>query len=207
MVAPGAAVPAPRRWDFIFDDNPKYTDPRWVYLVGGTDEYRNGQVLVEVPVDGARERLRSAGWRVAGSVAYRDGWRVEIQESGLAVTRRTPGAVLPLTTVGLLLGGLAGWLCVAWAYRRGRRNRPAWRAVAIVLTGAGLFALFPATTWSAIALVQSYREPHDPVPGWIGYVVLLFRPLAYLSGLALLGAVAAVAAPRSHHRRTATRRI
>jgi len=179
------AGPVSNRWDFIFDDNPKYTDPRWVYLVGGTDEYRYGEVFVEAPVDGAADRLRAAGWRV------------ESRDGGLALTRTTPGAVLPLTTVGLVLGGLAGWLAAAWGYRRQRRAGPVWRAVAIVLAGAGLLALLPATAWSAIGIVQSFRQPHDPVPGWIGYVFILFRPLAYLGILALLGAVMA-ARPGRH---------
>jgi hypothetical protein len=98
--------------------------------------------------------------------------------------------------VGLVLGGLAGWLAAAWGYRRSRRTGQVWRAVALVLTGAGLLALFPATVWSAIGIAQSYRQPNDPVPGWIGYVFILFRPLAYLGVLALLGAAAALAGRR-----------
>ncbi len=210
---PGAAVPAPTRWDFVFGDNPKYTDPPWVYLLGGTDEYQTGQVFLEVrdpalgarpAVDEAAARMRAAGWRVVAvpadswpsAVAYRDGWRVELDGAGgespglrIALTRTTPGAVRLLTLAGLVLGGFAGWLTVAWAYRRGRRAGPMRRAATIVLCGAGLVALLPATGLSAVALVASLAPAPDPVPGWIGYVFLLARPLAYLGGLALLGAL------------------
>ncbi len=58
-----------------------------------------------------------------------------------------------------------------------------------MLCGAGLVALLPATGLSAVALVASLAPAPDPVPGWIGYVFLLARPLAYLGGLALLGAL------------------
>src|SRR2546423_14290547 len=148
------AGPVSNRWDFIFDDNPKYTDPRWVYLVGGTDEYRYGEVFVEAPVDGAADRLRAAGWRV------------ESRDGGLALTRTTPGAVLPLATVGLVLGGPTGWLVAAWGYRRQRRAGPVWRAGAIAPPPARPFALVPPAGGGAVGDVGSVPPPpdHGPAP-------------------------------------------
>src|SRR2546423_2333636 len=141
------AGPVSNRWDFIFDDNPKYTDPRWVYLVGGTDEYRYGEVFVEAPVDGAADRLRAAGWRV------------ESRDGGLALTRTTPGAVLPLTTVGLVLGGLAGWLAAAWGYRRQRRAGPVWRAVGVAPARGALRAPRPPPARSPSASSPGFPPP------------------------------------------------
>jgi hypothetical protein len=227
---PGTSV-EPQRWDFIFDDNPEYTDPRWVYLVGGTDEYRAGKVFFQITypndrpaqrmVDGAEQRMRAAGWRPAGtnlsgccpeSAVYRDGELVEVFSEGyldeshyglqVAVSRTTPTPVLPLTTAGLLAGGVAGWLMAAWVFRRVQESTPARRAFTVVVVGVGLLALFPATALSALALVASYFSPHHPAePAWLGYTFMLFRPLAYLGAAAVAGGLLIVAASGAGHRR------
>ncbi len=104
VLRPGAAV-EPRRWDFLFDDDPGYTDPRWAYWLGGTDTYRHGQVFVDYPfpegtpddavaveVAGAGQRMRAAGWQVtdpgdpataAPASGYRQGWRMDIRATFL----------------------------------------------------------------------------------------------------------------------------
>jgi hypothetical protein len=227
---PGTSV-EPQRWDFIFDNNPKYTDPRWMYLVGGTDEYRAGKVFFQLTypndrparelVDGAEQRMRGAGWRPAGtdssgccpeSTVYRDGWLVEVFSEGyldeshyglqVAVSRTTPAAVLPLTTAGLLAGGVAGWLLAAWVFRRLHRGIPTRRGVTVVVAGVGLLALFPATALSALALVASYFSPYHPAePAWLGYTFMLFRPLAYLGAAAVVGGLLITAVPGPRRRR------
>ncbi|WP_143025321.1 hypothetical protein [Micromonospora sp. WMMB235] len=227
---PGTSA-EPQRWDFIYDDNPEYTDPRWVYLIGGTDEYRAGKVFFQFTypndrpvrhlVDGAEQRMRAAGWRPAimnlsgccpESAVYRDGWLVEVFSEGaldgshnglqVAVSRTTPAAVLPLTTAGLLAGAAAGWLMAAWAFRRIQAATPTRRALTVVVAGVGLLALFPATALSALALVASYFAPHHPAePAWIGYTFMLFRPLAYLGAAAVVGGLLITAVPGHRHRR------
>lgn len=230
---PPAAPARPQRWDFLFGDDPYYTDPQWMYWVSGTDAYRHGQVFFDVTypadapdeavardVEGARQRMRAAGWALtatrnsltgAPSAAYRDGWRVEILTTyglgdstrvlRIAVTRDTPVAVLPLATVGLLVGGFAGWLVAAAAGRRSRHNGPVWRASAIVLCGGGVLALLPATAMSAVALVLGYLYPHDVVPLWAGYAFVFFRPLAWLGAITTGGAWLATAVPGSRRPR------
>ncbi|MEV0153931.1 hypothetical protein AB0H57_09355 [Micromonospora sp. NPDC050686] len=230
---PPEASAQPQRWDFLFDDNPRFTDPRWLYLVGGTDEYRAGRVFFQFTyghdrpaaqlVRDADERMRAAGWRPATSdtagccpatTLYRDGWLVDVLSEGyldeshhglqIAVSRAAPAAVLPLTTAGLLAGGLAGWLVAAWMFRRARASTPARRIVTSVVVGTGLFALLPATALSAVAVVVSYLGPdHAAAPGWAGYTFILFRPLAYLGAAAAVGGLLITAMPHSAGRRPA----
>ncbi|MFI2651673.1 hypothetical protein [Micromonospora fulviviridis] len=227
---PGTAA-EPQRWDFIFDNNPEYTDPRWVYLIGGTDEYRAGKVFFQFTypndrpvrqlVDGAEQRMRAAGWRPAGmdlsgccpeSAVYQDGWLVEVFSEGyldeshyglqVAVSRTTPATVLPLTTAGLLAGAVAGWLMAAWVFRRVQEGTPTRRAFTVVVAGVGLLALFPATALSALALVASYFAPYHPAdPAWLGYTFMLFRPLAYLGAAAVVGGLMITAVPGPRRRR------
>lgn len=233
---PSGATAQPQRWDFLFDDDPGYTDPRWAYWLAGTDAYEHGQVFFDVPyaadvssgavardVEEARQRLRAAGWRLTATrnpatgarpAAYRDGWRVEmyptysrgdsVQVLRIAVTRDAPGAVLPLTTVGLLVGGIAGWLLVAWAYRRGRETGPLRRAAAMLLFGGGVLALFPATAMSAAALACSYLFPHDLIPAWSGYAFVFFRALAWLGAIGIGAAYLVSAAPANRQREPVT---
>lgn len=106
----GVDLPAAQRWDFTFADNPRYTDPGWVYQVGGTDEYENGRVFFDIAmpdpqcvrlcpdspvvsqtVRDAESRMRAAGWRTlysdggdcCPSVALRrDGWVAVIGSNG-----------------------------------------------------------------------------------------------------------------------------
>ncbi|MFE9207319.1 hypothetical protein [Micromonospora sp. NPDC007230] len=221
----------PQRWDFIFDNNPEYTDPRWVYLIGGTDEYRAGKVFFQFTypsdgpvrqlVDGAEQRMRAAGWRPAGmdlsgccpeSAVYRDGWLVDVFSEGyldeshyglqVAVSRTTPADVLPLTTAGLLAGAVAGWLMAAWVFRRVQEGTSTRRALTVVVAGVGLLALFPATALSALTLVASYFAPHHPAePAWLGYTFMLFRPLAYLGAAAIVGGLLITAVPGHRLRR------
>ncbi|WP_091640590.1 hypothetical protein [Micromonospora pallida] len=213
---PGASA-QPQRWDFIFDDNPEYTDPRWAYLVGGTDEYPAGKVFFQFtyPYDkppqqvvaGADKQLRAAGWQPADrqmsgccpeTALHRNGWLVEVFSEGhldeshyglqIAVARTTPAAVLPLTTAGLLAGGLAGWLVAAWAFRHIQESSPARRALVVAVFGAGLLALLPATALSTLTLTASYFTSHHPTePAWVGYTFIFFRPLAYLGAAAIVG--------------------
>jgi hypothetical protein len=211
---PAGASPAPQRWDFVFDDDPAFTN-RWEYWIGGTDEYRHGKVFVDVPatgqaqVDAARAGLAGAGWRVADEsdlVAYRDGWRAEVgpdfqmgreeMQLRFAITRTTPAATLPLALAGLLLGGLAGWLGIAGAARRVARATPERRAAAVALTVGALLTLLPATALSGMALAGAVVQGADPVPVWIGYAFLFFRGFAWLGVLLLLAAVIVVATGR-----------
>lgn len=228
---PGATA-EPRRWDFVFDDNPKYTDPRWVYLVGGTDEYERGKVFftftypsstpARAVVDGARQRMRAAGWQPgptdpSGCCPYaalrRAGWLVEIADEGyvdeshheleVAVTRATPDAVPLWSGAGLLLGAVAGWPVMVWAIRRTRTSGPVRRAVATVLSGVAALALLPATAMSAAALVGGFLPVPGPedAPAWVGYTFILFRPLAYLGTLIAVGVLLLIAVPRAGDRR------
>jgi len=218
--------PQPQRWDFLFDDDPAYSDPRWAYWVGGTDAHEHGQVFFDFAypsdtpeqtitddVERARHRMQAAGWRVTGAstTAYRQGWRVEIRSTSaglgdatrvvrVAVTRDTPAAVLPLSTAGTVLGGAVGWLLVASGCRR-RAGRPWRRVAAIVGFAGGIAALLPATAMSAAALVSSYRYPHDVIPAWAGYSFVFFRTLAWLAVLAFAGAALMTARPRGAHPR------
>ncbi len=155
---PAGAAPVAQRWDWVFDNTPKYTaDARWVYWVTGTDEYEHGQVFFDVPhrddarsgaavVGEAERRMRAAGWSVVSrqddpdrpsSVVARGGWRAEIAITSpiyrddrvmrVAITRAVPGAVVPLTTFGLLAGALLGWLLAGGLTGRSRpgdRGRP-----------------------------------------------------------------------------------
>ncbi|MFI7650924.1 hypothetical protein ACIBTZ_33380 [Micromonospora sp. NPDC049460] len=224
-VLPPEAAAQPQRWDFIFDNNPEYSDPRWTYVVGGTDEYRAGKVFFQFTyphnkppqqvVAAADERMRAAGWLPAAkqtsgccpeTALHRDGWLVEVFSEGyldeshyglqIAVARTTPAVVLPLTTAGLLAGGLAGWLLAAWVFRRFHESTPARRTLTVVVCGAGLLALFPATALSAVLLVASYFTPEHPAePAWVGYTFILFRPLAYLGAAALVGGLPVTALP------------
>lgn len=226
---PGTSA-QPQRWDFIFDNNPEYTDPRWTYMVGGTDEYRSGKVFFQFTypndrptrqmVKGADQRMRAAGWQPAArdlsgccpeAAVYRDGWLVEVYSEGyldeshyglqVALSRTTPGAVLPLTTAGLLAGGVAGWLVAAWVFRRVQELDPTRRAFTVVSLGVGLLALFPATALSAVILVVSYFAAHLPAePAWLGYTFMLFRPLAYLGTAAIVGALLITAVPSAGDR-------
>jgi hypothetical protein len=230
----GSPVP-PQRWDFVFDDNPNYLDPRWAYWLGGTDAYEHGQVFFDLAypsdtpdqaiaddVERARQRMRAAGWRLTAATknpvtggqpaAYRRGWRVEIyptsaglgdstQVMRVAVTRDAPAAVLPLTTVGLVVGGLVGWLLMAWTCRRGRAIGPWRRVVAVVGFACGVIALLPATVMSAIAIASSYLFPHDLVPAWAGYTFVFFRALAWLAAIAFAGAQLVTAVPSQRHLR------
>ena len=219
---PGASA-QPQRWDFIFDDNPQYTDPRWIYLVGGTDDYQAGKVFFQFAypndqraqqvVAGVDEEMRTAGWQPVAkqmsgccpeTALHRDGWLVEAFSEGyldeshyglqIAVSRTTPAAVLPLTTAGLLAGGLAGWLIAAWVFRRIRGFSATRRAVTGLVFGAGLLAILPATALSALALIASYLAPdHPAAPAWLGYTFILFRPLAYLGAAAVVGCLPIVA--------------
>jgi hypothetical protein len=213
---PAGTPAAPRRWDFTFDDHPEYTDPAWSYWLLGTDVYESGQVFFDRPYpDGAeasaraeaarvRARLDAAGWRLSGAAAHRDGHRIEVAVTyGLgsatpllrvSVMRDRPAAVLPLTAVGLLLGGLFGWLAVAAAWRRGRRQAESWRVLPTALFGAATLTAVPATAASAIAVVMSTR-PDDVTPAWIGYAFIGARPLAWVS-LLVLGAAWLMTFPR-----------
>jgi hypothetical protein len=59
---------------------------------------------------------------------HRDGLLVEVFSDGdlddsrygfqIAVSRATPSPVLPMTTTGLIVGALVGWLLAAWTFRR-----------------------------------------------------------------------------------------
>ena len=92
---------APQRWDFLFDDSPEFTDPGWMYLIGGTDDYEQGQVYFEFTlpastgphtvVDQSRRRLIEDGWRpetthLSGwwpwATLHRDGWLVLVESDG-----------------------------------------------------------------------------------------------------------------------------
>ena len=216
----GASVHA-SRWDFLFADSPKYTDPDWVYLLGGTDEYEAGRVHVaatypraENAADAARTRLAAQGWRLGPAtggaypetVAYRDGLRIKLftmtdTHDGLVVvlTRTAPSGVLPLTTLGLLAGALGGWLLAAWAFRRAAGASPTRRAGGGLLVIGGVIALFPATAYSLVAIVAGYVTAPEPVPVWIGYVFMVARPLAGLGAAALLAALLTASTGRRPH--------
>jgi hypothetical protein len=212
---PATVTPVSNREDVIFDDSPQFTDPRWVYLVGGTDNYHVGKVWYEFAepsggddravVDRMRAALAADGWRLGPThqwapgvetVAYRGPYRMEITTADvdtagdmrLTITRTVPGAVLPATTVGIGIGALAGWLFAAWAARTLRRGRGLLAAFAVVGFSLGVFGVLPATVMSAAGLVAGYQTPHDPVPVWGGYVFIFVRPLAYLGWLAIAGA-------------------
>ncbi|WP_229401694.1 hypothetical protein [Micromonospora okii] len=226
---PGASA-QPQRWDFTFDQNPEYLDPRWFYLLAGTDEYRTGEVFFQIEysneqprqemVRAAGKRLRAAGWRLDHSdlrgccpevTATKREWLIEVFSEGdldasrhglhVALTRTAPASVLPLTTLGLVVGGLLGWLLAAGALRRAYRLHPTRRAVFASLCGGGLLAVLPATLLSGLAILGTYLDPAAPTPGWLGYTVLGFRPLAYLGGSAVaVGLLLAAASTRGHRR-------
>jgi hypothetical protein len=197
----------PQRWDFVYDDYPFYTDPPWSFWLLGTDEYEAGRVYfdvqypsgaeaaVQADVASARQRLRDAGWRLSANAAHSDGHRIEIiatygmGESAplvrVSVMRDRPAAVLPLTTAGLIVGALTGWLLAAAAWRRGLSLTPWRRAATILLYGAGVLAILPATTMSAAAVAFTYLHADEVVPAWAGYTFIGLRALAW-AGLSLL---------------------
>jgi hypothetical protein len=208
-VLPPGAPPQARRWDFLFDDRPGYSDPRWAYWIGGTDAHEHGQVFFDlpgsaVPAADAQRALRASGWDVTSADpvrAHRGRWGIEVSTEypmgdpvavrRISVYRDIPALVRPLTAVGLGTGALAGWLLVAWA---GRRRRPGQVLPGLAVTG-GLAALVPATLLSAAAIAAGFASPHEPIPGWAGYAFIFARGLALLGGISLLVAAAAVAWP------------
>jgi hypothetical protein len=192
---PPGAAPDLTRWDFVFDDNPDYTDPRWTYWLAGTDVYEYGRVFVDLPPAAAvRPVTAPPGLRVEATTTYRLGAPDPVLR--IAIVRATPAAVLPLTVLGLLAGAVAGWLAVAWARRRGAGHRPLRQAFAALLFGGGLLALLPATVMSAAALVIGVSHPADPVPGWAGYTFVFARAAAWLGALSLAAALVTVASGR-----------
>ncbi|WP_320065000.1 hypothetical protein [Micromonospora sp. RTGN7] len=227
---PPGALAQPQRWDFTFDQNPEYLDPRWFYLIGGTDEYRSGKVFFQFTysddqprqgmVKAAGERLRAAGWHLHNSdlrgccpevAATKRGWLIEVFSEGdleasryglqVALTRTTPASVLPLTAGGLVVGGLLGWLLTAGAFRRAYRLQPARRTVVVLLCSGGLLAVLPATLLSGVAILAAYLDSASPTPGWLGYTFLGLRPLAYLGGTAVaVGLLLAAASARGCQR-------
>jgi hypothetical protein len=214
-VLPAGPPVTVQRWDFLFDDEPGTTDPRWAYWIGGTDTHEAGQVFADlpeasVPIPVARRALAAAGWRAdhvtAGSVtAHRAGWVIEVASTfprgdvqavrRISVRPDRPAAVAPLTTAGLVLGALAGWLLAAWAQRRWPVLGPLRQGVVAVGSLGGLCALLPATMLSAAAITAGYLSAHGTIPGWAGYAFVFARALAWLSAAALLGAALAAGAP------------
>jgi hypothetical protein len=163
-----------------------------------------------------RDRLQAANWSTSdttsaccrqfgdfpGFVAYRDGLRGEVTLLAqptdfkpdelmmyVALTRTTPGLVPALTVMGAVIGGLVGWLMIAWASRRARESTPGRQAAAIVMFVLTVVALLPATTVSAGAIIDVFRYLHDPVPGWIGYTLLGARALSWAGLLAASAAL------------------
>ncbi|MEU5725393.1 hypothetical protein [Micromonospora sp. NPDC047738] len=226
---PGAPV-EPQRWDFTFDQNPEYLDPRWFYLLGGTDEYRAGKVFFQFTysddqprrdmVEAAGRRMQEAGWKLRSSdlsgccpevAAIKEGWLVEIFSEGdldeshyglqVALTRTTPADALSLTGVGLVVGGPAGWLLAAYVFQRAHRLHPGRRKVVALLCGGGLLAVLPATLLSGAAILTAYLDPTGPTPGWLGYTFFGLRPLAYLGGIAVVLGLLLAAVPRAVRRR------
>ncbi|MDQ1646703.1 MAG: hypothetical protein QOJ50_2887 [Cryptosporangiaceae bacterium] len=205
------------RWDFLFDDRPGMTDPRWAYWIGGTDTYESGQVFADLPeaslpVGQARRALAAAGWHTddvtPGSVlGHRNGWTIEVASTfplgedqavrRISVRPDRPAAVAPLTTAGLLVGELAVWLLAAWTQRRWALAGPIRQGLVAVGTLGGICALLPATILSAAAITAGFQHPHEAIPGWAGYAYVFARALAWLGAAALLTAALALATLRS----------
>lgn len=206
---PPATSAQPQRFDVLFDTEPGAANS---WLVGSLD-YTNGSVAFDVAgvtddaIAQTLTRLRAAGWQPTGAredysrlplAYYRDGWRIAFQIrigpgehrsiTQVALTRDTPFAAKALTTVGLPVGALIGWLLVAAAWRRTRATGPGWLAAVIVTYGIGMLAHFPAALINAYAIVQTYRHPHELYPPWIGYTVTYVRTLAWLAVLLLVSA-------------------
>ncbi|HEX5995301.1 MAG TPA: hypothetical protein VFY84_09195 [Jiangellales bacterium] len=183
-LAPGASA-QPQRWDFVFDENPKYTDPRWVFLVAGTDEYRAGKVFYQFgyPHDSspkdvvtrAEQRMLAAGWQSAGRLSrdlsgccpsaavHRDSWFVEIFSEGY----------LDDSHYGLQVAVL--------------RTPP---ALVLPLTTAGLLAGalggWLLAAW-AIRRLRTSRPAHRAVMVLTGAGAAALIPATGLSALALVG--------------------
>ncbi|MCW2502385.1 MAG: hypothetical protein JWO79_669 [Actinomycetia bacterium] len=226
-VLPAGSPVALHRWDFLFDDRPGMTDPRWAYWIGGTDTHESGQVFAELPearlpIGQARRALAAAGWHTdhvtAGSVmAHRNGWTVEVASTfplgqhqavrRISVRPDRPAAVAPLTTAGLILGALTGWLLAAWTQRRWPVAGPIRQGLVVVGSLGGIGALLPATVLSAAAIAAGFQHPHEAIAGWAGYAYVFARALAWLGAAVLLTAALAVATVRSGAAFPTTRRV
>ncbi|WP_163510537.1 hypothetical protein [Fodinicola acaciae] len=178
----------------------------------------------------ARDRLAAAGWQVSGVIPQQEGTMPEARflasKDGLTLTysvqpdttppgpqvsleRAEPWPVWPLTALGILLGGLAGWLFAGWVSRRTQTR--GWFIQALTLSTA---AVSIALTLLFVAIIVSsqltmWTDPATWTPAfrpfalWTLFMVFPFR-LPLLIDLAAILATAALAAlPHRSRRRTA----
>lgn len=137
-------------------------------------------------LDGVRDRLIAAGWRVSGYVesddAYEGGFTATRDGRVLSVSaivdsvrgyrydlsagldRLTPWWITVLTFAGLLLGALGGWLVTGWVSRRTERAGWVVRSLTREPVTIALVLLVPQALIGFLELGIELGRPGDP-PG------------------------------------------
>ncbi|WP_157018034.1 hypothetical protein [Cryptosporangium arvum] len=184
LVSPGDPAPFTRA-DPVRDD---VADTGTVITVA---EYGSAAPAPGRSLDGIRDRLKAAGWRIVGEssetyegsteanvVATRGHLRIFVIDSfwgngGGLFTKvlREPTSVVTLAGLaGALAGAALGWGLVVWGDRR-TRDHPLRRRALVLLTGVTLVLLIPAVAWTLYrALPDGVTEAHNYVqePFWRG---------------------------------------
>jgi len=185
------STPEDRR-DFVFGyDIPVPPGEEVLVALLGGDDYTAGyvQFTTAVPIDlrASRDRLATAGWQTdladADLTAYQGTVFLHATPTSVWVKRATPPRVPILTTAGLLLGALAGWMLSAWSGRRLARQHTGYKITAAIVFGLGTGAIGLPTLWNLAGIGYSLIWITEPSPVWIGFVFIFSR------GLAIVGAV------------------
>lgn len=156
----------------------------------------------------ARDRLAAAGWRVSGFAAADSTWneaRFMATKSGLTMECTTlvstagggtyvsirpaePSVVPWLTALGLLLGGLAGWLFAGWASRRTQGRHWVFQATTTLVAVGGFVVLLPAMASPIMQLVVFWSYPERFMPEF--HPIVLPDVVIQLRWVVLIGAAA-----------------